>query len=53
MSDGKITADTLAKIINEITNANKKSPGTGALLFDSNLRKVKLLRSGALDEAID
>jgi hypothetical protein len=53
MSDGKITADTLAKIINEIAEANKKSPGTGVLLFDSNLEKMKLLRSGALNEAVD
>ncbi len=53
MNNGNITADTLAKLLNEVDKANKKSPGLGAFLFKGFAQQVTLLRSSALDEAAD
>ena len=53
MKDGRVTADTLAKIVNQIAKANAENPKSGAVLFDESLRKIKLLRAGALYQATD
>lgn len=53
MKDGRVTADTLAKIVKQVAEANAQSPKAGAVLFEESLRQIKLLRASALDQATD
>jgi hypothetical protein len=53
MIDEQISADTLAKIMKEVRKANKKSPGSGAKILANSLKRVGLLRPGALNKTID
>ncbi len=53
MKNGTITADTLAKILDQIAETNDIKPGLGLSLFEDFTGKVCLLGPSANDKTAD
>jgi len=53
MKQHQVTADILEKIMNQVIKANRESPSLGTEIFKEAIRKVELIRSGALNEPAD
>lgn len=53
MEKDRITAHTLAEILELIRHKNEQDAGSGYLLFEKAYEAAKLLRASALDESRD